>query len=212
MEIFFLLHFPRFSLPCASKVKFKKKKMSSSSPQQQQQPGPPEKPAPPMALLQHTIIRTRDSEATARLLSKVAGLGVGDRWHHFQPLTTANGVVLDLLQVDDGATSSPIAPQHYAFLTDDAGFDAGLQALKDDEVDFWAHHNGAGRGRVNELYGGRGLYFKDPASGHNIELMTAVYGDPREIDEALESLKVEEEKEEEEEKKREEEKKKKREE
>ena len=91
---------------------------------------------PRAASLQHTIVRTRDVEATARLLSRVAGLRIGERWRNFLPVATKNGVALDLLQVGNGRggggdPASPssraiIAPQHYAFLTDDAGFDAGL--------------------------------------------------------------------------------------
>jgi len=177
------------------------------------------------ASLQHTIVKTRDAEATARLLSRVAGLRIGQKWRRFTPVYTENGVALDLLQVGDArgggggnpasaSSSSPsssnatIAPQHYAFLTDDAGFDAGLQALKDDGVDFWAHHTGAGKREINRLFGGRGVYFRDTASGHLLELMTVVYGDPSELDEALANLKVEEEeeeKDEEEEKKKREE-------
>jgi hypothetical protein len=44
---------------------------------------------------------------------------------------------------------------------------------------------------------GRGVYFEDEASGHVIELMPVVYGDPKEVDEALEKLKAEEEEKEE---------------
>ena len=145
-------------------------------------------------------------EATARLLSRVAGLRIGERWRNFLPVATKNGVALDLLQVGNGRggggdPASPssraiIAPQHYAFLTDDAGFDAGLQALKDGKIDFWAHHTGAGKQKINRLFGGRGVYFADEASGHLLELMTVVYGDPREVNEALEKLKVEEKEEE----------------
>lgn len=170
------------------------------------------------ASLQHTIVRTRDAQATARLLSRVAGLRIGEKWRSFTPVYTENGVALDLLQVGDArvggdnpsastspaASSNAIAPQHYAFLTDDAGFDAGLQALKDDGVDFWAHHTGAGKRTINHLFGGRGVYFRDAASGHLLELMTVVYGDPSELEEELAKLKVEGEEEEKEEKKREE--------
>lgn len=98
-----------------------------------------------------------------------------------------------------------IAPQHYAFLTDDAGFEQGLMTLKEKQIEFCAHHTGAGKGKINTLYGGKGLYFKDAASGHSIELMTAVYGDPRELEGALERLKVEEEEEKEKEEKKNEE-------
>ena len=41
------------------------------------------------------------------------------------------------------------------------------------------------------------MYFKDEVSGHVIVLMTVVYGDPKEVDEALEKLKAEEEEKEE---------------
>lgn len=177
-------------------------RMSSPQPPQPPEPAPGAPPPPTKAAsLQHTIVRTRDADATARLLSAVAGLRIGERWRVFLPLETQNGVALDLLQVE----ADPIAPQHYAFLTDDEGFDAGLQVLKSRKIEFWAHHTGAEKGKVNTLYGGRGLYFRDLASGHNIELITTIYGDPQELDEALEKLKLEEvkEKEAEEETKRE---------
>jgi len=43
---------------------------------------------PPTASLQHTIVRTLDAEAMARLLSEVAGLRIGKIWHNFLPLST----------------------------------------------------------------------------------------------------------------------------
>ena len=95
---------------------------------------------PPTASLQHTIVRTRYAEATARLLSEVAGLRIGKIWHNFLPLSTSNSVALDLLQVESPSTaaSSPpsIAPQHCAFFNDDSGFEAGLRALKSRKIEF----------------------------------------------------------------------------
>ena len=53
------------------------------------------------------------------------------------------------------------------------------------------------RSRSGGVNSGRGVYFEDEASGHVIELMPVVYGDPKEVDEALEKLKAEEEEKEE---------------
>lgn len=135
---------------------------------------------PPVAQLNHTIVKTRDVDATASLLAAVTGASVRPRWRRFTPVVLANGVLLDLLQ-----SSNPGPPLHFAFLTNDAGFDAALAALKSRGVPFWAQHTGAGKGEINTLWGGRGVYFSDPSSGHLLEVMTVEYGDPAELDAAV---------------------------
>ena len=68
-----------------------------------------------------------------------------------------------------------IQMQHYAFLVDDASFDAiygrivaaGLDHATDPQ---WTRPN-----EINTNHGGRGVYFRDPA-GHGMEVFTRPYG------------------------------------
>jgi catechol 2,3-dioxygenase-like lactoylglutathione lyase family enzyme len=119
--------------------------------------------------LNHLIIPARDKEKSARFLAGILGLEVGRQWAHFLPVQTSNGVTLDF------SDSSDFRPQHYAFLISESEFDAALLRLREAAVEFYADFDLAGPGEINHLYGGRGLYFRDP-SGHLLEIITKPYG------------------------------------
>jgi catechol 2,3-dioxygenase-like lactoylglutathione lyase family enzyme len=121
--------------------------------------------------LNHTIIPATDRWASARFLAGILGLELGAEWGPFVPLHTHNGVTLDF-------RDAPVAnfrPSHYAFLVGDQEFDAALTRLRTDAVAYFADHGLSRRDEINHLYGGRGVYFKDP-SGHVLELITKPYG------------------------------------
>jgi catechol 2,3-dioxygenase-like lactoylglutathione lyase family enzyme len=86
------------------------------------------------------------------------------------PVRTGNGVTLDFIDSGDVRT------QHYAFLVDDAEFDAGFTKLKDRGIAYFSHPDKSGPGEINRYWGGRGVYFEDP-SGHLLELITKPYGE-----------------------------------
>jgi catechol 2,3-dioxygenase-like lactoylglutathione lyase family enzyme len=116
--------------------------------------------------LNHTIVAARDKQRSAAFLASVLGVAVGAPSGPFVPVEVDNGVTLDY---DD---RQPLAPQHYAFLVDDATFDAALARLADAGVEIYtdpAHHQRAGE--LSRRGGGRGFYFSDP-NGHNMELLT----------------------------------------
>jgi catechol 2,3-dioxygenase-like lactoylglutathione lyase family enzyme len=69
---------------------------------------------------------------------------------------TGNGVPLDY------ADAAEFRRQHYAFLVSEAEFDAALARIKEAGIAFDADFNRAGRGEINHLSGGRGVYFEDP--------------------------------------------------
>jgi len=73
------------------------------------------------------------------------------------------------------AAIQPFRPQHYAFLVSESEFDAALQRIREAGVAFYADFDLAGPGEINYLYGGRGVYFRDP-SGHLLEIITRPYG------------------------------------
>ena len=120
--------------------------------------------------LNHTIIPATDKWRSAKFLADILGLEAGPEWSHFVPIRTSNGVTLDFA---DGTAG--FRRQHYAFLVTEPEFDTALTRLKQADVAFYADFNRAGRGEVNHLYGGRGVYFDDP-DGHLMELITRPYG------------------------------------
>ena len=113
--------------------------------------------------LNHTIIPARDKRASAKFLADILGLEAGPEWSHFVPVRTSNGVTLDYADATD------FRRQHYAFLVSESEFDAALSRIKAAGIAFYADFNRAGRGQINHLYGGRGLYFDDP-DGHLLEI------------------------------------------
>lgn len=117
--------------------------------------------------LNHTIVRARDSRASAAFLADILGLRVSPDFARFVPVELANGVTLDYLTVADPQ------PQHYAFLVDDAEFDAAFARIQDRGLDYYAEPGGDGRGQINHRWGGRGVYFDDP-DGHAMEILTRV--------------------------------------
>ena len=119
--------------------------------------------------LNHTIIPATDKRASAKFLADILGLEAGPEWSHFVPVRTSNGVTLDYSDATD------FRRQHYAFLVSESEFDAALSRIKTAGIAFYADFNRAGRGQINHLYGGRGVYFDDP-DGHLLEIITRPYG------------------------------------
>ncbi len=119
--------------------------------------------------LNHTIIFAKDKWRSAKFLADILGLEAGPEWSHFVPVRTSNGVTLDYADATD------FRGQHYAFLVSEGEFDTALSHIKRAGIAFYADFNRAGRGEINHLYGGRGLYFDDP-DGHLLEIITRPYG------------------------------------
>jgi catechol 2,3-dioxygenase-like lactoylglutathione lyase family enzyme len=118
--------------------------------------------------LNHTIVPARDKRASAEFLARILGLEAGPDWAQFAPVRVG-GVTLDFAERAD------FRPQHFAFLLGEAEFEAALARLREAGVAFYADFDRSGRGEINHLYGGRGVYFDDP-SGHLMELITRPYG------------------------------------
>lgn len=119
--------------------------------------------------LNHIIIPAKDPRASAKFLANILGAKVERAWGHFVPVRTQNGVTLDFAEYRD------FQPHHCAFLMSEAEFDAALERLKASGAAIYANHRREGRGEINHLYGGRGVYFDDP-NGHLFELITRPYG------------------------------------
>lgn len=119
-------------------------------------------------VLNHTIVTAADKDVSARFLAGLLGLDVLPQAGPFAPVRVNRDLTLDF--DDRGAVS----PGHYAFLVDDATFDAALARLRADPAAMYGSGPEHGwDGGINHLGGGRGVYVRDPA-GHSYELFTAV--------------------------------------
>ena len=120
--------------------------------------------------LNHTIVNVRDSETSAAFLAELLGLSEPTRYGPFQVVQTANGVSLDFIRAD-----GEIAPQHYAFLVDEADFDEIFGRITARAMPHWADPGRSRSGQINTNDGGRGVYFEGPDS-HLLEIVTRPYG------------------------------------
>ena len=123
--------------------------------------------------LNHTIVNARDKRASAEFLAGLFGLPDPVAWGPFLTVELANHVALDFY--DEGGMGTP---QHYAFLVEEDDFDRIFGRIQARGLPFWADPGHRKSGQINTHDGGRGVYFEDP-SGHNLEIITRPYGDPR---------------------------------
>ncbi|MET9625089.1 MULTISPECIES: VOC family protein [unclassified Streptomyces] len=120
--------------------------------------------------LNHTVVHSRDKQASARFLAGILGVEVGAPFGPFVPVDLDNRVTLDFYE-DPELT---LVPQHFAFLVPEEEFDTMIARLEVARVTYYADPHHSDPGRVNRLFGGRGAYFADP-DGHNMEILTRPY-------------------------------------
>lgn len=119
--------------------------------------------------LNHTIVHARDRDATARFLTEILGLPAHRVFAHFAVVQVGE-TSLDLVETDQ-----EIASRHFAFLVDEAAFDAILGRIKARRLPIWADPYKREPDRINHRDDGRGVYFEDP-NGHLLEILTKPYG------------------------------------
>lgn len=120
--------------------------------------------------LNHTIIAARDNKLSANFLATILGLPAPTSFGPFMVVETDNHVSLDFM-----STEKEIQPRHYAFLINEAEFDAIFKRICDKKISYWADHKKEKAYAINYNDGGRGLYFNDP-NGHFLEIITRPYG------------------------------------
>lgn len=120
--------------------------------------------------LNHTIVASRNRDASARFLAEVLGLPDPVPFGPFMTVETANSVTLDFVE-----TAGDITGQHYAFLVSEEDFDVIFGRIQERGLAFWADPLHRTPGEINRNDGGRGVYFDDP-NGHNLEIITRPYG------------------------------------
>ena len=119
--------------------------------------------------LNHTIVHCSNRQASAAFLSEMLGLAAPTRFGHFTVVHVANDVSLDFLE------TTPVHPQHYAFLVDEDEFDQIHRRILDRGIAYWADPSRRRAQQINTNDGGRGLYWLDP-DGHILEILTVPYG------------------------------------
>lgn len=120
----------------------------------------------------HTIVAAKNRAESAHYFTEVFGLPPAKEFGPFLAVTLEHGASLDFAQAPDG---QEIHPQHYAFLVDEADFDAIYGRILQRGQQHWADPRGVGVNEINHNDGGRGVYFQDPA-GHYLEIITRPYG------------------------------------
>lgn len=118
----------------------------------------------------HTIIAATDPARSAQFLADLLGCPAPMRAGPFEVVALDNGVSLDF-----AAANGPIHPQHYAFLIEEADFNAVMARIRALGVRYWADPWQRRPGEINQNDGGRGVYFPDP-DGHYLEVITRPYG------------------------------------
>jgi catechol 2,3-dioxygenase-like lactoylglutathione lyase family enzyme len=115
----------------------------------------------------HTIVAARDKWAAARSLTEILGLPEPVAAGPFVAVQLSNDVSLDFAAARAG---NAVTSQHYAFLIDEATFDAVVARLADRDIATFADPGQRTPGH-NTRGGGRGLYFDSP-DGHLLEVLT----------------------------------------
>jgi len=122
-------------------------------------------------LLNHTIVHALDADASARFLAELLGLPPPRPFGPFIVVELANGVSLDFMS----AAADELIVEHYAFLVDEAEFDAIFARIREQGLPYWADPGKRQANRINTHDGGRGVYWNDP-NGHMLEIITRPYG------------------------------------
>jgi catechol 2,3-dioxygenase-like lactoylglutathione lyase family enzyme len=121
-------------------------------------------------MLDHTIVAAREGEKTAAFFTEILGLPAAHPFGPFLVLEAANGVSLDVLQVEE-----EFEVQHYAFRVTETEFDAIFGRIRSRGLPYWADPARSVADQINHRDGGRGVYFEDP-NGHVLEILTRRYG------------------------------------
>jgi catechol 2,3-dioxygenase-like lactoylglutathione lyase family enzyme len=122
------------------------------------------------AQLNHTIVAARDKDASALFLTAILGLPAPLEIGPFAVVKVGDRLSLDYMKTD-----GEIAPQHYAFLVEEAEFDEIFERIAKRGLPYWADPHQRQRNAINHWDDGRGLYFEDP-NGHLLEIITRPYG------------------------------------
>lgn len=120
--------------------------------------------------LDHFIVPCRDRVAAARKLAGILGVPWAEKgMGPFSPVYVNEGLTLDFVQTEE---DYPI--HHYAFRVSEPEFDSIFARLKAAGIAFRSEPHGPMDMKINTDYGGRIVYWEEPA-GHYWEILTVSY-------------------------------------
>jgi catechol 2,3-dioxygenase-like lactoylglutathione lyase family enzyme len=117
----------------------------------------------------HTILPAKDAAATARFVAELLGVLPTRVSGRFHVVDIADEATIDYVDHEGDAVG-----RHVAFLVSDEEFDAIYARIRAGDVPHWADPRGEKAGEINHLFGGRGVYFRDPG-GNYLECITRPY-------------------------------------
>ena len=118
--------------------------------------------------LSHTIVPSNDNVASAKFYKRIFGFDFVKEWGHFAVVMVNPTLALDFQNKNDFSSN------HYAFKVSDQQFDEIFNHIKEENITFGSGPRSVDDGKINNNYGGRGVYFKDP-NGHVLEIITKDY-------------------------------------
>ncbi|WP_222623778.1 VOC family protein [Streptomyces buecherae] len=125
------------------------------------------------ARLDHTIMHSTDSTASARFLTHLLGAPDPEPFGPFLAVPVEGGLTIDY--ADFIVQPDQIVMQHLAFLVSEEEFDGIYARVRESDLPYWSDPGHQGPRQLNHRSGGRGLYVDDP-DGHAIEFLTVSEG------------------------------------
>ncbi len=118
--------------------------------------------------LNHTIIPSKNKIASAEFYENIFNFQFIKEWGPFAVVKVNPSLILLF------DTRDRFSKNHYAFKVNDQQFDEILERVKSRSISFGSGPYSSDDGEINNNYGGRGAYFKDP-DGHLLEIITKDY-------------------------------------
>ena len=118
--------------------------------------------------LNHTIIPSKNKIKAAMFYEKIFGFEFLKEWDGFAVVKVNSTLTLDFMNQENFTIN------HYAFKVTDEQFDEIFGRVKAEGLVFGAGHQVTDDGKINNYYGGRGVYFRD-LDGHSLEIQTVDY-------------------------------------
>ena len=118
--------------------------------------------------LNHTIVASKDNVESAKFYERIFDFEFIKEWGHFAVVKVNSTLTLDF------DTQENFSTNHYAFKVSDQQFDEIFERVKLENISFGSGPRSSDDGKINNDYGGRGVYFEDP-NGHLLEIMTIDY-------------------------------------
>ncbi|PCI27607.1 MAG: bleomycin resistance protein [SAR324 cluster bacterium] len=118
--------------------------------------------------LNHTIVPSYSNVESARFYERIFGFEFLKEWGHFAVVKVNQTLTLDFINSDN------FSSLHYAFKVSEQQFDEILERIKAESVVYGSGPDSVSDGEINNRFGGRGVYFKDP-NGHILEIITTDY-------------------------------------